>query len=132
MKTENRLVDGSGQQLLNEIKIDSFTTILFFSFQDFLRWWYIKMPVWHLRRLVRLSIVFNDQLSISLLLKNFFLPWHRDYSVVGYAFGIVMKILYLPFAISFYLTGVLFCILVFFIWLILPIASLVFIVLSFF
>jgi hypothetical protein len=124
MKTENKLIDNSGQQLLNEIKVDSFATIFFFSIQDFLRWWYIKMPVWHLRRLLRLSIVLDDQFSISLLIKHFFIPWHRDYSLIGYIFGIVMKILYLPLAILIYLV----CIISY----ILPIGTLLFVIISLF
>ncbi len=132
MKSENKLIDNSGQQLLNEIKVDSFTTIFFFSIQDFLRWWYIKMPVWHLRRLLRLSIVIDDQFSISLLIKHFFIPWHRDYSLIGYVFGILMKILYLPLAIALYIISMISYILVFLIWLILPIASLLFIIISLF
>ena len=129
MKTENKLIDNSGQQLLNEIKVDSFATIFFFSIQDFLRWWYIKMPVWHLRRLLRLSIVLDDQFSISLLIKHFFIPWHRDYSLIGYIFGIVMKILYLPLAILIYLVCIISYILVFFI---LPIGTLLFVIISLF
>ena len=132
MKSENKLIDNSGQQLLNEIKVDSFATIFFFSIQDFLRWWYIKMPVWHLRRLLRLSIVIDDQFSISLLIKHFFVPWHRDYSLIGYLFGILMKILYLPLAIALYIISMISYILVFLIWLILPIASLLFIIISLF
>ena len=132
MKTENKLIDNSGQQLLNEIKVDSFATIFFFSIQDFLRWWYIKMPVWHLRRLLRLSIVLDDQFSISLLIKHFFIPWHRDYSLIGYIFGIVMKILYLPLAILIYLVCIISYFLVFFIWLILPIGTLLFVIISLF
>ena len=132
MKSENKLIDNSGQQLLNEIKVDSFATIFFFSIQDFLRWWYIKMPVWHLRRLLRLSIVIDDQFSISLLIKHFFIPWHRDYSLIGYLFGILMKILYLPLAIALYIISIISYILVFLIWLILPIASLLFIIISLF
>ncbi len=132
MKTENKLIDNSGQQLLNEIKVDSFATIFFFSIQDFLRWWYIKMPVWHLRRLLRLSIVLDDQFSISLLIKHFFIPWHRDYSLIGYIFGIVMKILYLPLAILIYLVCIISYLLVFFIWLILPIGTLLFVIISLF
>ena len=132
MKTENKLIDNSGQQLLNEIKVDSFATIFFFSIQDFLRWWYIKMAVWHLRRLLRLSIVLDDQFSISLLIKHFFIPWHRDYSLIGYIFGIVMKILYLPLAILIYLVCIISYILVFFIWLILPIGTLLFVIISLF
>lgn len=90
------------------------------------------MPTWHLKRLLRLSIVVDDQFSISLLIRHFFLPWHRDYSMIGYLFGILIKLLYLPIVISLYLLCVLAYILVFLIWLILPIGSLVFVIISLF
>lgn len=132
MKVTHTLIDKSGQQSLSEIKLDSYLSILFFSFQDFLRWWYVKMPLWHLRRIARFSVVLDDQFSISLLLANFFVPWHRDYSVVGYLFGIIMKLLFLPIAISIYILCMTISILVFLIWLILPISILVFLIVSFF
>lgn len=132
MEVQNTLVDRSGQQLLNETKIDSYLSISAFTFQDFLRWWYIKMPIWHLRRLARVSIVLDDQLSIFLLLRHFFLPWHRDYSVIGYVFGIIMKLLYLPIALSTYLLCITFSLIIFLAWIILPIGSLVFVIISFF
>ncbi len=132
MQTQNTLVDNSGQQLLNEIKIDSYSTIFVFTLQDFLRWWYIRMPIWHLRRFSRLSIVLDDQFSISLLLRYFFSPWHRDYSLIGYIFGILMKLLYLPIAMSIYVICMIFYLLLFLSWLILPIGSLVFVIISIF
>ena len=132
MEAKNTLVDSSGQQLLNEIKIDSYLNIFLFTFQDFLRWWYIKMPIWHLRRLGRLSVVVDDQFSITLLLRHFFLPWHRDYSLIGYVFGILMKLLYLPVAIAIYLLCMTSYLIVFLFWLILPVGALVFVIISFF
>lgn len=132
MEAKNTLVDSSGQQLLNQIKIDSYIAIFLFTFQDFLRWWYIKMPIWHLRRLARLSIVIDDQFSVSLLIRHFFLPWHRDNSAIGYLFGILMKVLFLPFGISIYLASIALYLLLFIFWLILPIGSLVFVIISLF
>lgn len=132
MEAKNTLANSSGQQLLNEIKIDSYLAIFLFTVQDFLRWWYIKMPIWHLKRIFRLSVVVDDQFSISLLIKNFFLPWHRDYSAMGYLFGIVMKILFLPIGISIYLIAMLTYLSVFFLWLIIPIGTVVFVIISFF
>lgn len=132
MEAKNTLADSSGQQLLNEIKIDSYLAIFLFTVQDFLRWWYVKMPIWHLKRIARLSVVVDDQFSISLLIRNFFLPWHRDYSAMGYLFGIVMKILFLPIGISIYLLTMLTYISIFLLWLILPIGTVVFVIISFF
>jgi hypothetical protein len=36
METKNALIDNSGQQSLNEIKIDSYLSIFFFTVQDIL------------------------------------------------------------------------------------------------
>jgi len=130
MEVKNTVSDNSGQQLLTGTKVDSYTTILLYSFQDFLKWWYIKMPIWHLRLLNRLAIVVDDQLSLSLLAKTFFTPWHRDYTAMGFLFGIVMRLLYIPIATSIFLMIFFAYLAVIFIWLILPIATITFIITS--
>lgn len=132
MEPKNVILNSSGQQLLNEVKIDSYWTIFVYSFQDFLRWWYVQMPLWHLRRLARVSVVVDDWLSISILLKNFFLPWHRDYSLTGFFFGILIKLLYLPIAITIYLIAMAIQIAILLSWFILPIGTIVFILISIF
>jgi hypothetical protein len=130
MEVKNRVADDSGQQLLTGTKIDSYSMIFLYSFQDFLRWWYIKMPIWHLRELNRLNVVIDDQLSLSFLTKTFFVPWHRDFSFMGIIFGIAMRILYLPIALLIYLVLNSIYIAIILIWLILPIATLTFIISS--
>lgn len=130
MEVKNKVSDNSGQQLLTGTKVDSYSTILLYSFQDFLKWWYIKMPIWHLRQLNRVAIVVDDQLSISLLFKTFFTPWHRDYSVMGMLFGVVMRILYLPIAASIFLIIALGYLSFILIWLLLPVATVTFILTS--
>ncbi len=132
MEPRNILVNSSGQQSLNELRIDSYLSIAIFSLQDFLRWWYIKMPIWHLQRIVRISTVVDDQLSITLLIRNFFLPWHRDYSMIGYVFGILIKLLYLPITFIIYLLTMILSIIVLIIWLVLPIVALVYTLISLF
>ncbi len=131
MIQKNTLTNGGEQQLLNESKVDSTFSIVRYSIKEFLNWWYIKMSIWHLKMLGRVSVLLDDNLSISLLLKNFFLPWHRDYSFIGYIFGILIKLVYLPFAVTTYL---LLCTLYFIliaIWLLLPPATIFFILRSF-
>jgi hypothetical protein len=130
MEVKNTVSDSSGQQLLTGTKVDSYSAILVYAFQDFLKWWYIKMPIWHLRELNRLATVVDDQLSLSLLLKTFFVPWHRDYSAMGILFGIIMRILYLPIAITIFLAIFFIYLTVILIWLILPIATVTFIITS--
>jgi hypothetical protein len=130
MEVKNTVSDNSGQQLLTGTKVDSYAAILLYSFQDFLRWWYIKMPIWHLRVLNRLAKVVDDQLSLSLLSKTFFTPWHRDYSAMGYLFGIAMRILYLPIAVTIFLLIFFLYLLFILFWIILPIATLTFILTS--
>lgn len=130
MEVKNKVTDNSGQQLLTGTKIDSYSMIFLYSFQDFLKWWYIRMPIWHLRELNRISTVVDDQLSLSFLLKTFFVPWHRDYSAMGILFGIMMRILYIPVATAIYLFAILFYIAFILVWLILPIATITFIITS--
>lgn len=130
MEVKNSVSDNSGQQLLSGTKVDSYSAVFLYSIQDFLRWWYIKMPIWHLRQLNRLGIVVDDYLSLSILFQTFFIPWHRDYSVMGFLFGIVMRLLYLPIATVIYLLIVFFYILVILFWLTLPIATITFIISS--
>ena len=130
MEVKNSVSDNSGQQLLSGTTVDSYAAILLYAVQDFLRWWYIKMPIWHLRQLNRLSIVVDDNLSLSVLMKTFFIPWHRDYSLMGFFMGIMMRILYIPIATAIYLIIVISYLLVLLIWLILPIATITFIISS--
>ncbi|MDD4381984.1 MAG: hypothetical protein PHE21_01395 [Candidatus Dojkabacteria bacterium] len=130
MDTNKTVTDNTGQQLLAETKIDSYLMIAIYTIQDFLKWWYVKMSMWHLRKLKRFSIVLNDQLSILLLLKNFFLPWRRDASLIGYFFGILIKLLFLPITISIYIISMLIYIIIILGWLILPVGTLTFILIS--
>lgn len=129
MELKNTLTTngGGGQQVLNETKVDSYLVILSFSIKELLRWWYIKMPLWHFRMLARISTIVDDSLSITLLLKNFLLPWHRDASLVGYFFGFLIKLIYLPIAVTTYLITVLIYLLIIFIWILLPFATVFFI-----
>ena len=88
------------------------------------------MPIKYLRIFVRISTILDDNLSISLLFKNFFVPWHRDRTIIGYIFGIVIKIIYLPIAISLFLIALSIFIALILLWLILPIATIIFIIIS--
>lgn len=130
MEAKNRVTDNSGQQMLTGTNVDSYAMILLYSFNDFLRWWYVKMPIWHLRELNRIGKVIDDQLSLSFLLKTFFVPWHRDYSFMGILFGIAMRLIYIPIAASIYLVSVTIYILIITVWLLLPIATITFIITS--
>lgn len=85
------------------------------------------MPIWHLRKLARISVIVNDNLSLSLLIQNFFLPWHRDYSMMGYVFGLLIKILYIPIALIIYLISIFIYAIIILVWLLLPVGTLTFI-----
>ncbi len=129
---QRKLLDNTGQQVIETGNTDSYLQIFVFYIQDFLHWWYIKTPIRNLRRLGRLSVIADDNLSISLLFKNFFVPWHRDKTIIGYFFGFFIKIIYLPIASVIYLATMLIYTLFILIWLILPIITIVFIVTSIF
>lgn len=131
MESKNLVIDNSGQQLLNETKVNSYFEFFINFLQNFLNWWYVQMPIWHLRTLRRIIIVLDDNLSFSLLLTHFFLPWHRDKNALGYLVGITSKIVYLPVAFAIITIAVITYILFIFFWLLLPPSTLVFIIRSF-
>jgi hypothetical protein len=126
MESKNLVIDNSGQQLLNETKVDSYFEIFVNFIKDFLNWWYVQMPIWHLRTLKRIIIILDNNLSFSLLLRNLFLPWHRDKSVLGYMVGILSKLFYLPLAFLIIICTTVTYILFIFFWLLLPLGTLVF------
>lgn len=130
MTQKNILTSSGGQQILNESKVDSTLSIAIYSIKDFLMWWYIRMTLWHLRMLVRVSTLVDDNMSISLLIRNFFTPWHRDYTFIGFVFGILIKILYLPITLITYILFTTLYLLLIFVWLLLPPATLFFILRS--
>lgn len=131
MESKNLIIDNSGQQLLNETKVNSYFEIFISFLEDFLNWWYIQMPIWHLRSLRRIIIVLDDNLSFTLLLRNFFLPWHRDKNILGYFVGITSKLIYLPISFAILTVITTTYILFIFFWLLLPPSTLVFIIRSF-
>ena len=122
MKKGALFTDNTGQQIIQEVTTDSYIDIFWYSIKDFFSWWYLEMPVRHLRRLQRLIVILNDQLSITLLISNFFLPWRRHKSFPGYFFGIVIKAIYIPVAIAGFLicTTLYFAFIIF--WLLIPVA----------
>jgi len=127
MAQQNILTNSTDQQLLNESGVDNNIEIIGYSFKQFIRWWYTKMSMWHFKMLGRISVLLDDNLTITLLLKNFFLPWHRDFSFIGYVFGILIKILYLPIAISIFLLFCTLYIALILLWFLLPPVTLLFI-----
>lgn len=130
MEQKNILTSSGGQKVLNEDGVDNLLVVFTYTIKEFLYWWYIRMPLWHLRMLARISTLVDDNLSISLLFRNFFLPWHRDFSFIGYTFGILIKIVYLPIAIIGYLLCNVIYLFIILIWLLLPPATLFFILRS--
>jgi hypothetical protein len=132
MEANKLLTTGKGQQILDETKVDNYLLVLSYSIKEFFYWWYIKMPLWHLRMLRRISILADDNLSMTLLMKNFFIPWHRDTSLIGYVFGLIIKMIYLPLAILVYLLATAIYLGIVAIWLLLPLATVFFIIRSLF
>ncbi len=103
-----------------------------FTVKDLLYWWYIQMPIYYLKKLNRFSTVISDQLSIHILIRYFFLPWKRHKAPVGYFIGITTKLIYLPIALSIYLiTMGIYCASII-VWLLIPITTIFFILISLF
>lgn len=113
-----------------DIPSDNLTVVIAFTARDFLDWWFVQMPVVYISFLRRLSTVLNDKLSITLLLKTFFVPWHRDNSFVGYIVGFVMRLLYLPIALIIYFSVVIGATLGVFLWIAMPMIAGILIILT--
>ena len=110
----------------------NFLHYISFTIKDLLYWWYIQMPIYYIKRLNRISTVVSDQLSIHVLLRYFFVPWKRHKAAVGYFIGITTKIIYLPIALTIYLTTIALYIAIILAWLLVPLASIFFIFISLF
>ena len=82
------------------------------------------MPTWYIGIIQRTAIVCDDTFSISLLLKTFFVPFHRDTSWVGRGFGIAIRLIYIPLAAFLTAIVLLFLIAIAIIWALLPLISL--------
>lgn len=125
----------SSNPVFTDVDLDStpnFLNYLSFWIKDLLFWWYVQMPVYYLKRLERVSVVALDQLSIIVLLKNFFLPWKRHKAVVGYFIGIITKLIYLPIAFALYLIIMALYILYILAWLFIPLIAIFFTFISLF
>jgi hypothetical protein len=73
--------------------------LTFFSLiKNFSQWWFVNKLRNRLRAVKRVTFILNDRFSITLLMHNFFKPWRRDDSMLGYIMGIIVKSLYIPFA----------------------------------
>lgn len=125
MKTNSVFTDNTGQQIIRDVEPDSYFEVFLHSIKDFFSWWYVEMPVRYLRTWNRIMAVLNDQLSITLILSNFFLPWRRHNSFAGYFFGISIKIIYLPFAVcAFILASTLYLAFIIF-WILIPVGIII-------
>jgi hypothetical protein len=125
-----------GQQtnpVFTDANLSDFTSLpalVAFSVRDFFTWWYLQMPVWYVLSLRRIATVIDDQFSISLLLRTFLVPWHRDHSFPGYLIGILVRLLYLPIAVSILLIAVGAYLAFILFWFLIPITAIVMILLS--
>lgn len=128
MQTTKKQKTSPDQQSLDEIKINTYPQTFGIWIKEFLTWWYVQMPIWHLRTLKRLLIVIDDNLSITLLFQHFFLPWHRDKQIIGYVFGIIIKVIYLPIAITIFVLGLLLYLIFILVWLVIPPGSIYFLI----
>jgi len=110
----------------------NFLNYISFTIKDLLYWWYVQMPIYYIKKLGRISTIMSDQLSIHILIRNFFLPWKRHKAAVGYFIGVTTKLIYLPFAISIYLLSLSGYSILIIIWLLIPLVASFFILISLF
>jgi hypothetical protein len=94
------------------------------------KWWYIEIPTWYTGFIQRALELCNDTLSVTLLFRTFFVPWHRDNSWVGYFIGILFRVIYLPTALFITLTFLVVLLAIALVWALLPPASIFFLIKS--
>lgn len=111
-------------------RYNSLLTLSLFHFYDFFDWWYVRMPIQYILHLSRLMQMVNDQFSISLLIKTFFTPWHRDAKFIGYFMGIAMRIIYIPIATVIYLLTFITSLTLIILWILLPMITIIFIIIT--
>ena len=109
---------------------DSIGELVLMNIKDFFYWWYIQMPLLYLRSLKRISIMLDDQLSITLLLQTFFVPWKRDRKLMGRLMGIVMRLIFLPIAISIYFIVITLYVAFILFWILIPFATIILIIIT--
>ncbi|HVX93073.1 MAG TPA: hypothetical protein VHA74_03095 [Candidatus Dojkabacteria bacterium] len=122
----------NNSDIFESSKVEGLNTQVFLidTLKDFLKWWYIKIPVQLILRLRRILTIIDDSFSISQLILTFFVPWHRDYSFVGYFIGIMARIIILiPGLITFILTFIIY-LLIIIAWLLIPIVCITLTVIS--
>lgn len=136
MKNDNLQINTkSSNPVFTDVDLAStpnFLHYITFTIKDLLYWWYIQMPIYYLKKLGRVSTVISDQLSLHILIRYFFLPWKRHRAAVGYFIGITTKLIYLPIALSIYIITVsAYCLLII-TWLLIPLVTTFFILISLF
>lgn len=104
-------------------KVAITSNIILQEISSFFYWWYIEVPSWYLGFFQRIALICDDSFSISLLLRTFFVPWHRDSSWIGRMFGILIRIIYLPIAICLTLIILLILFTIAAIWAVLPLLA---------
>ncbi len=113
-----------------KINQDSPLQIIKLSIYDFIYWWYVISPVTHILRLRRLLTVIDDAFSVTFSISTLFLPWHRDYTFVGYLIGIIMRMLLIvPGTIVLLTTLILYLAFMIF-WLLIPVTSTILTIIS--
>lgn len=95
------------------------------EFIAFFQWWYVEIPTWYVGFVKRAIILTDDMFSLSLLIKTFLVPWRRDYSWLGYGFGIAIRLLYLPFALVLFMLVVAILFAATLVWAILPVITVI-------
>ena len=103
----------------NDVKFSIINSFANWS-KSFFLWWYVSMPVWYILSLKRILTIIDDKFSVTLLLKNFFTPWHKKNNIFNYIFGIFIKIIFLPIGISLIVLTSIIYISYIIIWLLIP------------
>jgi hypothetical protein len=67
--------------------------------QDFFAWWYIDIPTYFWRFILRVNSVLLDTTSLPIIIRGFFRPFKNDYNIAGWFVGFILKCIYIPAAL---------------------------------
>ncbi len=63
---------------------------------EFIIWWFVAVPTYIIKSIIRTNTIFNDSTSFSIILFGFFKPWKNDNNIAGWVIGLIIKSIYIP------------------------------------
>jgi len=99
----------------------------FYRFVNFFHHWYVDGSRWLGHKFLNLLSDMDKTLAIQITLRYFFAPLYGDYSIIGRILGVIFRTGRIVIAAVFYLFITIIFILVYLIWIAIPVVPLVYV-----